>query len=135
MFIAFCSYIYIIARRNWILSLKFSNICSFMFFISYFSSRCPHEYEVGWLKLFTFGRGGFDILLSIFGNLSRLSIDSSYPLSDSRYFNYYIYLRKSLIMFLYSLMCRATSFLFVSAFVFIFFALFYLFIFVPVCIF
>ncbi len=82
-----------------------------------------------------FGSGGFDILLSIFGNLSLLSIDSSYPLSDNRYFNSYIYLRKSFIMFLYSLICKATSFLFVKAFVFMFLALFYLFIFVPVCVF
>jgi hypothetical protein len=36
MFNAFCYSIYIIALRNWILSLKFSNICSLINFIYYF---------------------------------------------------------------------------------------------------
>jgi hypothetical protein len=36
---------------------------------------------------FPFGNGGFDNLLSILGSLSRLSIESYTPLSDSLYFN------------------------------------------------
>ena len=42
MFIAFCYSISIIALLNWILSLKFSNICSLIFLISEDSSKRPH---------------------------------------------------------------------------------------------
>jgi len=43
-FIAFCYSIYIMALRSWILSLKFSKICSLIVFISSFSSILP-QYE------------------------------------------------------------------------------------------
>ena len=96
-FIAFCSSISIIALLSWILSLKFSNICSLMLFISSFSSNRPQIHE----PLFCWGcRGGFAILLSIFGSLS-FSMDSSMPLSVSLSFNSSISFLKSLIIFLY----------------------------------
>lgn len=121
-FIAFCSSISIIALLSWILSLKFSKICSFMLFIYYFSSIRPQIHE----PLFCWGwRGGLAILLSIFGSLS-FSMDSSMPLSVSLSFNSSISFLKSFMMFLYSLMCRATNFLLVSALVLMFLALPYL---------
>ena len=88
IFIAFCYSISIIALLSWILSLKFSKICSLILFIYSFSSMWPQTHTPELLGApFWGGRGGLAILLSIRGSFSRLSIDYS-PLSYSRSFNY-----------------------------------------------
>ena len=94
--------------------------------MSYFSLILPQTPQLPSLLIVFFD---VPCLLSILGNLSLFSIRFSLnskagPFSLSLNFNSSISLWRSLMIFLYSLMCKATSFLFVMALVFMFLALF-----------
>ena len=98
-FRAFCSSISIMALLNWILSLKFSKICSFMLLISSFSSILPQYVQTP-----SFGTEFLPCLLSILGSLSLFSIFYLFSIprfSLSRTLSSSISLCRSLMIFLY----------------------------------
>ena len=123
-FIAFCYSISINALLNCILSLKFSKICSFILFISSFSSIFPHmQTNPSFLRLLT-DEPLFVPKIFVWLSFSLMRILSLKFDFYNLIFNSSISPLKSLMIFLYSLIWIETNFLLVNAFVFIFLALF-----------